>query len=208
MLVCHQSYTNKINHIRKELPPEEQFRHENFVPAIMDKLDQIIYDELLVIRNHAQESFKRIDAKLTMWQKNKSLTQNNLEQLNKELAQRKDDQQAILLERLRDKERADIYTEMLEKCESDIERLSRHITELENMNKTIKKRKAEIRNSMELFNKIIADGAISDSDLRMLIDKIEISENNGKLDINIILIGKFKEHIFNQDEIETLNLVS
>lgn len=123
MLVCHQSYTNKINHIRKELPPEEQFRHENFVPAIMDKLDQIIYDELLVIRNHAQESFKRIDAKLTMWQKNKSLTQNNLEQLKKELAQRKDDQQAILLERLRDKERADIYTEMLEKCESDIERL-------------------------------------------------------------------------------------
>lgn len=76
------------------------------------------------------------------------------------------------------------------------------------MNKTIKKRKAEIRNSIELFDKIIADGAISDSDLRMLIDKIEISENNGKLDINIILNGKFKEHIFNQDEIETLNLVS
>lgn len=142
-----------------------------------------------------------------MWQKNKSLTQNNLEQLNNELAQRKSDQQAILLERLRDKERTDIYTEMLEKCEYDIERLSKRITELKDMDTTIKKRKAEIKNSMELFNKIIADGAIADSDLRMLIDKIEISESNGKLDIHIILNGKFKEHIFNQDEIETLNLV-
>lgn len=287
-VVCHQSYTNKINHIRKDLPAEEQFRHENFVPAIIDKdifdkvqylfenkkhhnvrasadkpyhrytgllkcadcgstftcktrkwknrppyheyvcngyhrygkeqcsshripetvLDQIIYDELLAIRDHAQESFKQIDTKLTMWQKNKSLTRNNLEELKKELAQRKDDQQAILLERLRDKERADIYTEMLEKCENDIERLSKRITELEDMDTTIKKRKAEIRNSMEIFDKIIADGAISDSDLRMLIDKIEISEKNGKLDIHIILNGKFKEHIFNQDEIETLNFVS
>ena len=36
-LVCHKSYTNKINHVRKELPPEEHFRHENFVPAIISK---------------------------------------------------------------------------------------------------------------------------------------------------------------------------
>lgn len=142
-----------------------------------------------------------------MWQKNKSLTQNNLEQLNKELAQRKDDQQAILLERLRDKERADIYTEMLEKCESDIDRLSKRITELKDMDTTIKKRKAEISRSIKIFDKIIADGAISDSDLRMLIDNIEISENNGKLDINIILNGKFKEHTLDFNEI-MLNLVS
>lgn len=36
-LVCHKSYTNKINHVRKDLPPEEHFRHENFVPAIISK---------------------------------------------------------------------------------------------------------------------------------------------------------------------------
>lgn len=96
---------------------------------------------------------------------------------------------------------------MLEKCESDIERLSKRITELEDMDTTIKKRKAEIRNSMEIFDKIIADDAVSDSDLRMLVDKIEISENNGKLDININLNGKFKEHTLDFNEI-MLNLVS
>ena len=36
-LVCHKSYTSKINHIRKEVPEEERFVHENFVPAIISK---------------------------------------------------------------------------------------------------------------------------------------------------------------------------
>ena len=36
-LVCHKSYTSKINHIRKDLPEEEHFRHENAVPAIVSK---------------------------------------------------------------------------------------------------------------------------------------------------------------------------
>lgn len=288
IVVCHQSYTNKINHIRKNLPEEEHFKHENFVPAIIDRdvfdkvqyllenkkhnnvrassnkpyhrytglikcgncgssfscktrkfrdrepyyeyvcnsyhqygkehcsphrikesvLDKIIYDELLVIRNNAIENFKQIDAKLNTWQRNKSLAQNNIILLNEQLSQRKSDQQEILLERLRDKDRADIYTQMLEKCESDIETLSKRIAELEDMDNTIKKRKAEISNSIDIFNRIIDEGEISDSDLRMLIDKINISEQNGKLDISIILNGKFKEHTLNFDEVQMLNLTS
>ena len=36
-LVCHKTYVSKINHIKKEIPPEEQYRHENAVPAIVSK---------------------------------------------------------------------------------------------------------------------------------------------------------------------------
>lgn len=287
-VVCHQSYTNKINHIRKNLPSDEHFRHENFVPAIIDKdvfdkvqnllenkknnnvrastskpyhrytglikcgdcgssfsckirkwkdkpdrieyvcnsyhrygkehctphrinetvLDKIIYDELMIIRDIAIENFKQIDAKLNVWKQNKSLAQNNINSLNEQLTQRKSDQQEILLERLRDKERADIYTQMLEKCENDIKTLSKRIAELEDMDNTIYKRKSEISSSIEIFNRIIDEGTIPDSDLRMLIDKIEISEKDGKLDINIILNGKFKEHTLNFDEVQILDIVS
>lgn len=42
----------------------------------------------------------------------------------------------------------------------------------------------------------------------MLINKIIISKNDGKLDISITLNGKFKEHTLNFDEVKTLNLVS
>lgn len=171
-------------------------------------LDEIIYAELLNIREQAKENFKQIDAKLNLWKQNKSLSQNNIKLLNEQLSQRKSDQQEILLERLRDKERTDIYTQMLEKCESDIKTLSKRIAELEDMDNTIKKRKAEISSSIEIFNKIIEEGSISDSDLRMLIDKIEISEKDDSLDINITLNGKFKEHALNFNEVQTLNLVS
>lgn len=171
-------------------------------------LDEIIYAELLNIREQAKENFKQIDAKLNLWKQNKSLSQNNIKLLNEQLSQRKSDQQEILLERLRDKERTDIYTQMLEKCESDIKALSKRIAELEDMDNTIKKRKAEISSSIEIFNKIIEEGSISDSDLRMLIDKIEISEKDDSLDINITLNGKFKEHALNFNEVQTLNLVS
>lgn len=86
--------------------------------------------------------------------------------------------------------------------------LSKRIAELKDMDATIKRRKAEISSSIEIFNKIIEKGTISDSDLRMLIDKIEISEQDSKLDVNIILNGKFKEHTLNFDEVQILNLVS
>lgn len=36
-LICHKSYTSKINHVRKQLPKAEQFRHENAVPAIVSR---------------------------------------------------------------------------------------------------------------------------------------------------------------------------
>ena len=36
-LVCHKTHTNKIYQIREVLPVEENFVHENFVPAIISK---------------------------------------------------------------------------------------------------------------------------------------------------------------------------
>jgi DNA invertase Pin-like site-specific DNA recombinase len=274
-LICHKYYLSKINHIRKDIPPEEHYRHEDFVPAIISKdvfdkvqflletkkkqnvrasstkpyhrytglikcadcgatfsckarhwkdkptryeyvcnsyhrygkehcsshridettLDKIIYDELLKIKENADESFKKIDSQFSSWMKNKSSIQKTISQLEKELSQRKTDQQDILLERLRDKDRADIYTQMLEQCEADIENLTYRIDELNNIDDIIKKRKAEIKSSVEVIDKIIEEDAISDSDLRLLIDNIEISERNGKLDIRVTMNGKFTNHI-------------
>ena len=97
-----------------------------------------------------------------------------IENLNFQLSQRKSDQQQILLERIRDKEHADIYTEMLKTCEDDIKKLTEQIKEFEDIETTIKKRKNQMRNSMQLLDGIIEDGAISDTHLRMFVDKITV----------------------------------
>lgn len=280
-LVCHRSYTSKINHIRKELPPEEHYRHENAVPAIISKeiweqaqflldqkpktnvraytgkpchrytglikcgdcgstmicrtrkwrdkpprfeyicngyhrygkgectphtigeaiLDKLINEEMLEIKKMAHENLKNIDKNIRKWMANRPSAEKRIENLNFQLSQRKSDQQQILLERIRDKEHADIYTEMLKTCEDDIKNLTEQIKEFEDIETTIKKRKKQMQSSLELIDNIVAEGAISDTHLRMLIDKITVSEINGELKISITLNGDFRSHFDTYDEL-------
>ena len=273
-VTCHKTYTSKINHIRKVLPEEEQFKHENFAPAIISKdkweqvqfllsskrnnnvrasssnpchrytgliecgdcgctfvckkrkwkdkperieyncngyhrygkehctahrideeyLDKLIYDELMSIKDEALANYKSIESDVKKWMSNKSSVNNKLKHLNTSLEQRKSDQKEILLERIRDREHADIYTEMLEKCESDIQKLEDEIKSIQDYNSTIKKRKAEMKDSVEIIEEIIKEGAISDANLRLLVNKIIIFEKDKKLSIKIKLNAKFQRH--------------
>ena len=273
-VTCHKTYTSKINHIRKVLPEEEQFKHENFAPAIISKdkweqvqfllsskrnnnvrasssnpchrytgliecgdcgctfvckkrkwkdkperieyncngyhrygkehctahrideeyLDKLIYDELMSIKDEALANYKSIESDVKKWMSNKSSVNNKLKHLNTSLEQRKSDQKEILLERIRDREHADIYTEMLEKCESDIQKFEDEIKSIQDYNSTIKKRKAEMKDSVEIIEEIIKEGAISDANLRLLVNKIIIFEKDKKLKIKIKLNAKFQRH--------------
>ena len=60
--------------------------------------------------------------------------------------------------------------------------------------KTVKKRKNDLQSSLELMNRIIEEGAISNTHLRMLIDQIIIYDEGGALRIKIILNGDFTNH--------------
>lgn len=272
-VTCHKTYTSKINHIRKALPEDEQFKHENFAPAIISKekweqvqfllsskrnnvrassgnpchrytgliecgdcgctfvckkrkwkdkperieyncngyhrygkeyctahridegyLDKLIYDELMSIKDEALANYKSIESDVKKWMSNRGTVTNKLKHLNTSLEQHKSDQKEILLERIRDREHADIYTEMLEKCESDIQKLEDEIKSIQDYNSTIKKRKAEMKDSVEIIKEIIKEGAISDANLRLLVNKIIIFEKDKKLKIKIKLNAKFQRH--------------
>ncbi len=274
-VVCHQSYTNKINKVRKFLPEDEWIRHENFVPAIISKetyekvhtiletkkktnvrassnkpfhrytglikcadcgasftckirkwrdkpdrieyvcnsyhrygkehcsphrineetLDTILNNELRHIIEVAQENCLKLDKYFKRWKAENSTTVNMITTLEEKLKQREEDQQNILLERIRDKSRADVYTQMLDKCEKDIKNLKTRIKDMKNLELTVKNRKAELKSSIEVLEQIAEQGEISDSDLRLLVDRIEISEKDDKVDVQIILNGKFRQHI-------------
>ena len=274
-LVCHKSYTNKINHVRKELPPEEHYRHENFVPAIISKeiweqaqfllsekvsrnvrassgkpchrytglikcaecgssftcktrcwksypdryeyicngyhrygkehctshridetdLDNLIYNELLNIKEEAEKNYNSIESDVRRWLSQKSTTEKRIRELTTQLEQRKSDQQLILLERIRDREHAGVYDDMLLKCDADIKMYAEQIDAIRNFEVTVRKRKAEIKNGIDMLDEIIAEGAISNTHLRMLIKEILVSEVDGKLQIKIQMNAKFSSHI-------------
>ena len=89
---------------------------------------------------------------------------------------------------------------MLVSCETDIKTIENRIREMKDIENTVKERKKQMEKSVELLDGIIADGAISDTHLRMLVDEIVIYEKNGKLDIQITLNGEFRTHIDYYDE--------
>jgi len=279
-LICHQSYTSKINHVRKALPEEEWYRHENAVPAIISKeiweqaqfllkdkkernvrassgkpchryaglikcgecgssfvskirkwrdkpdrieyscngnhrygkehctphridesaLDKLIYDELLQIKEYAKKNYDSIEADVKKWMSKKNTAANKLKKLTEQLEQRKLDQQQILLERIRDREHAEVYTSMLESCDVDIKKLSEQIASIQDYDNTIRSRKTEMKESIDLLEEIVENGAISDTHLRMLVDEIVIHEHDKKLQIAIIMKAAFRRHVDFYDE--------
>ena len=76
-----------------------------------------------------------------------------------------------------------------------------NIKEFEDIETTIKKRKKQMLSSLELIDNIVAECAISDTLLRMLIDKITVSKINGELKISITLNGDFRSHFDTYDEL-------
>ena len=89
---------------------------------------------------------------------------------------------------------------MLEKCEADIARFTAEINAIRNYDETIRKRKSRIKQSIDLIDDIIREGAISDEHLRMLVDVILISEVNNEQSIEIVMKANFQNCLNMYDE--------
>ena len=81
--------------------------------------------------------------------------------------------------------------------------LEKEINSILDYNATIKSRKSDIKSTIELLEKIIQEGEISDANIRMLVNKIVVSEQNGMISIQIKLNAKFTNHIMTYDEDNT-----
>ena len=274
-LICHRSYTNKINHIHKELPPDEQFRHEDFVPAIVSKdafdrvqelmkeknrhnvraapgkpfhrytglircgdcgsvftcrtrrwrdlperyeytcngyhrygkehctshrideddLDRLIFGELRRLRDCIRKNYTELEDCVRRFASRRSGTEETIRHLTAQLAQRKEDQKQILLERLRDRTHADVYGEMLTACEADIEALDGKISALRDYESTVRKRKKEMDSGLALFDQILDESAVSNANLRLLIEEIVVYEKGGELSLTVKLKAPFRRHL-------------
>ena len=273
-VVCHQSSTSKIDHVRKKMPPEKQFRHENMVPAIVDRetweqvqtlmkdkckrnvraasgkpfhrytglitciecgsrfiskkrvwngverleyicggyhrfgkenctphriresdIDKLIIDELKRVKEKIKQDSESLEADVRKWASGKGRFENKLKDLEEQLVLRKADQQNILLERIRDREHFDVYTEMLEKCEEDIQRLSNAVESVRNFDITVRNRREEMRQGLRLIDGVLDENVISNASLRMLIKKIKIGDTDGKLNVVFELTGNFRNHL-------------
>lgn len=96
---------------------------------------------------------------------------------------------------------------ILEKRKVEIENLKTRIQDILNMEQTVKKRKKEIKENIDILDGIIAEGAISNVNLRLLVKEITVLDmDNNELALVIVMnapFGKYGE-IFDDDGNVTL----
>ena len=106
-----------------------------------------------------------------------------------------EEMEAILMERIRDKANAERYDRMIQKREAEIATAQKQIEELQNIEETLRSRQAKLKRDISLIDDILREGKMSEAHLRMLVEKILVHEEDGRLDLEIRLKAPFRDHL-------------
>ena len=273
-LICHKSERNKINKTFRFTDPEEQFRHENYLPMIVTRetwelaqtlleerkakntragtnkgilryggllrcqdcgrtfigkriklkdgervvyvcdtyhrygkehcsshmvdeeaLDRLIGAELLRTKKLYEENWSRLEWLIEKWTPKASMASAKISKLQEHILLLEEEVEVILMERIRDKVNAERYDRMIAKREEQIAEAKKQIEELQNISEMLRSRQAKLKRDISLIDDILQDGKMSEAHLKMLVEKILVHEEDGKLDLEIRLKAPFRDHL-------------
>ena len=157
-------------------------------------LDHLIIEELKSTKRLYEQNWSDLQKMLDHWMPQKVQTAEQLRKLNTKIGTLEEEMEVILMERIRDKANAERYDRMIQKREEEIAAIKRQISELENLDAALKKRQAKLKRDISLMDDILAEGYISEANLRLLVEKIYITEQDGKLNVDIHLKAPFRTH--------------
>ena len=273
-LICHKSERNKINKTFRFTDPEEQFRHENYLPMIVTReiweqaqallaerkeknvragtnrgilryggllrckdcgrtfigkriklksgervayvcdtyhrygkehcashmvdeetLDRLIGAEILRTKKMYEENWSRMEWLIERWTPKASVASSKITKLKEHILLLEEEVEVILMERIRDKANAERYDRMIAKREEQIAEARKQIEELQNVSEVLRSRQAKLKRDISLIDDILQEGKMSEAHLRMLVEKILVHEEDGKLDLEIRLKAPFRDHL-------------
>ena len=273
-LICHKSERNKINKTFRFTDPEEQFRHENYLPIIVTReiweqaqallaerkeknvragtnrgilryggllrckdcgrtfigkriklksrervvyvcdtyhrygkehcsshmvdeetLDRLIGAEILRTKKMYKENWSRMEWLVEKWTPKASTASAKISKLQEHILLLEEEVEVILMERIRDKANAERYDRMIAKREEQITEAKKQIEELQNISEMLRSRQAKLKRDISLIDDILREGKMSEAHLRMLVEKILVHEEDGRLDLEIRLKAPFRDHL-------------
>ena len=273
-LICHKSERNKINKTFRFTDPEEQFRHENYLPIIVtceiweqaqallaerkeknvraganrgilryggllrckdcgrtfigkriklksgervvyvcdtyhrygkehcsshmvdeETLDRLIGAEILRTKKMYEENWSRMEWLIEKWTPKASTASAKISKLQEHILLLEEEVEVILMERIRDKANAERYDRMIAKREEQITEAKKQIEELQNISEMLRSRQAKLKRNISLIDDILREGKMSEAHLRMLVEKILVHEEDGRLDLEIRLKAPFRDHL-------------
>mgnify|MGYP002679694923 FL=1 len=273
-LICHKSERNKINKTFRITDPEEQFRHENYLPMIVTReiweqaqallterkeknvragtnrgilryggllrckdcgrtfigkriklksgervayvcdtyhrygkehcsshvvdeetLDRLIGAEILRTKKMYEENWSRMEWLVEKWTPKASTASAKISKLQEHILLLEEEVEVILMERIRDKANAERYDRMIAKREEQIAEAKKQIEELQNISEMLRSRQTKLKRDISLIDDILREGKMSEAHLRMLVEKILVHEEDGRLDLDIRLKAPFRDHL-------------
>ena len=273
-LICHKSERNKINKTFRFTSPDEQFRHENYLPVIVTReiweqaqallaerkeknvragtnrgilryggllrckdcgrtfigkriklksgervayvcdtyhrygkehcsshmvdeetLDRLIGAEILRTKKMYEENWSRMEWLIERWTPKVSTANAKISKLQEHILLLEEEVEVILMERIRDKTNAERYDRMIAKREEQIAEAKKQIEELQNISEMLRSRQAKLKRDIGLIDDILREGKMSEAHLKMLVEKILVHEEDGKLDLEIRLKAPFRDHL-------------
>ena len=273
-LICHKSERNKINKTFRFTDPEEQFRHENYLPMIVTReiweqaqallaerkeknvragtnqgilryggllrckdcgrtfigkriklksgervayvcdtyhrygkehcsshmvdeetLDRLIGAEILRTKKMYEENWSRMEWLIERWTPKASTASAKISKLQEHILVLEEEVEVILMERIRDKANAERYDRMIAKREEQIAEAKKQIEEMQNISEMLRSRQAKLKRDISLIDDILREGKMSEAHLRMLVEKMLVHEEDGRLDLEIRLKAPFRDHL-------------
>lgn len=158
-------------------------------------LDELITKELMQTKAMYEENFRAMEQLIDQWQPKASAAIAQIKKQQERIAMLEEEMEAILMERIRDKANAERYDRMIQKREAEIAAAQKQIEELQNIEETLRSRQAKLKRDISMMDDILKEGHLSEAHLRLLVDKIYVHEEDGKLSLDICLKAPFREHM-------------
>lgn len=102
----------------------------------------------------------------------------------------------IIIERISDREHAEVYNNMILKREEQIAEFEKKISDCKVYDKISRERHTQLKSTAEMLDEILEKGELSDAQLRILVHRIVVHQNDDKsLDIRLEFNGNFEDSV-------------
>lgn len=142
----------------------------------------------------------------TFWLKfrDRPIYEQKIKQYNDKILILKNQIEEIITERISDREHAEVYNNMISKREKQISDLENKISDCKIYDKINKERHSKLKSTAEMLDEILDKGELSDVQLRALVHRVVVHQNEGKsFDIRLEFNGDFEDIVAVYVESET-----
>lgn len=160
-----------------------------------ETLDRLIGAEILRTKKMYEENRLRMEWLIERWTPKASTASAKIGKLQEHILLLEEEVEVILMERIRDKANAERYDRMIAKREEQIAEAKKQIEDLQNISEMLRSRQAKLKRDISLIDNILREGKMSEAHLRMLVEKILVHEEDGRLDLEIRLKAPFRDHL-------------